>query len=243
MNYNKKQQPQRTNNEDWEDDIVPQSSFQVVGKPLAMSYETNVDETFIHPRQFASLVYILENAGENDHLTINLATGGGALHAVLPILGAMKNTLAHVHVHAASDVASAGTFLLMNAHSVSINDYVTIMCHQCSFGSQGDSHSVETQVVHTAKTGKKLLREIYEDFFSTKEIDAMLTGTTIYLDRDQFIEHYESRMEKREKAQEAAMDEMFAEAEELVGEELKPKRKPRKKTTHKGIEKDVVIEE
>ena len=174
-------------------DLLSLQPFEVLASPQAMSYVVNVFGDFEEPAQFEDIVSILENAGENDHMRINLGTSGGTLHSILPLLGAMENTDCHVHVHACSDVASAGTFLLMKAHSVSINNYVTIMCHQISFGSMGSGNTVETHVLHTMKSSGNLIKDMYHNFFSEDEIARMLTGSDFYMDSDEFLLRYYQR--------------------------------------------------
>ncbi len=138
---------------------------------------------------------VLENANEGDNVRISLTTEGGALHSVLPLLGAMEMTQAHVHVHCCSDVASAGTFLLMRAHSISMNDYVTILFHEVSYGVHGQGSRITDHVKHTTKSSEKLLRDMYQHFFSEEEFEKLFSGKEYIMDKDEFIERYEKRME------------------------------------------------
>ena len=206
----------------YDDEYVNDEPFLLMAKPSGIEYTANIDETFKHPRQFQYIVHAMDNATENDSFVLNLTTCGGALHAVLPLLGAIDSTPAHVHVHACSDVASAGTFLLMKAHSVSMNEYTTVMCHQVSFGSGGSGWNVEKHVEHTLKSSKRLLRDIYKHFFTDAECDQMLTGTDFYMDRDEFITRYEKRGELLEA-------ELTAKIEAMEAEQDKPQRKSRAK--------------
>jgi len=169
--------------------------FQVSGTPTRMAYTVNIDDDFTHPSQFADLVSVLENADEGDHVRISLCTDGGALHSILPLLGAIDMTEAHVHVHAASDVASAGTFLLMKADSVSMNDYVTVMMHEVSFGASGTGSRITDHVAHTLKSSQKIIRDMYQYFFSEDDLGKLLAGKEFYMDREEFIKRYEQRAE------------------------------------------------
>lgn len=214
MNKSKKQTHQ---------DFVAIEPFAVTGFPQNMTYKVDIDDTFDHPRQFAEIVDTLDNAADGDYMCINLTTDGGALHSILPLLGAIENTQCHVHIHAMSDVASAGTFLLMKAHSVSVNDYVTIMCHQVSFGSAGAGNTVATHVAHTMKSSERLIRDIYMDFFNSQEIDKMLSGSDYYMDKTEFIARCELRSQIAQEKHEAMM------AEKQTSQVSKPKRKPVKK--------------
>ena len=184
------------NNNDILQELMKKDIFEVAGKPVAWDYRVNINEDFEHTSQFDDLVAVLEDATENDQIRINLSTNGGSLVAILPLLGAMKETEAHVHVHAASDVASAGTFLLMKAHSVSINDHVTIMCHNVSFGSSGTGSSVASHVSHVLKSTDSLLKEMYYGFFTEQELNNLLSGSDFYMDKEEFILRYEERNSK-----------------------------------------------
>lgn len=179
----------------YDDEVCGIEPFMLTAKPSGIDYRVDIDETFVHPRQFQYIVNAMENATEYDSFQLNLTTCGGALHAVLPLLGAMENTHAHVHVNACSDVASAGTFLLMRADSISMNEYSTIMCHNVSFGSGGSGWNVEKHVEHTLKSSKRLLRDMYRHFFEPHEIEQMLTGTDFYMDKEEFVKRYEKRSE------------------------------------------------
>lgn len=199
-------QPHKTNSNLLQD-LMPDKPFEVMASPIATSYVVNIDEEFEHPSQFADIVHVLENASVGDHMRINLTTPGGALFSILPLLGAMQTTNCHVHVHLASDTASAGTFLPMRADTVSINDYVTVMCHNVTFGSYGTGNTVASHVAHTLNSSEKLLRDMYKHFFSEEELSKMLSGSDFYMDKDEFLIRYEDKI----LAEEAEMDAFMAE--------------------------------
>jgi ATP-dependent protease ClpP protease subunit len=209
-------------NSDLLESLLPKpESFEIVAHPIATSYVVNIDEEFTHPKQFADLVHILEQAGEHDHVRMNITTVGGALNAVLPLLGAMKETLAHVHVHIVSDTASAGTFIVLKADTVSINDYVTFMCHNVSFGSGGQGNIVHDHVNYTVKSSNELLKDMYKGFFTPAEIDRMLSGKEYYMGKDEFLLRYEDKINFEEQEELAA-------ARKLQEESLKALKKPSK---------------
>lgn len=172
--------------------------FLVRGIPNGIRYTVNIDEEFVDTKQFDDIVAVLEEAEENDVFTMNISTVGGALHAILPLLGAMNNARCHVHVHAASDVASAGTLPLLRADSISVNEFTTIMCHQVQFGSGGPGNNVANHVNHTMSLSNRLTRDIYKDFFTDEEIDRMLSGTDFYMDDIEFMARCKRRNEIRE---------------------------------------------
>lgn len=215
-------QKQSRNNND--EDYCMTEPFMLIAKPIGVDYTVNINEAFSHPKQFEYIVHALTNAGEDDYFTLNLTTPGGAIHSVLPLLGAIHDTQAHVHVHVASNVASAGTFLLMAAHSISLNDDVEIMFHQAKFGAWGNMWEVEKQVEYTLRSIKKLMKKYYKYFLTDTEVSTMLTGTEFYMDKEEFIERYQKRAELINLDIDAIVAEI--EAEEAAKAKPAKKRKP-----------------
>lgn len=186
--------------EEKEEQLTP---FLLRAAPIGIRYVVNIDRDFVDTRQFDEVVAILEEASEDDQVTLNISTNGGAVHAILPLLGAMATTKCHVHGHAASDVASAGTFILLRCDSISVNEFATIMCHQVQFGSAGPGNNVLNHVTHTMDLSKRITEDIYKDFLTKEELDKMLSGTDYYMDDVEFME----RCKKRNSIREAQLEE------------------------------------
>lgn len=206
--------------------------FHVTPVPVATVHEVLVDEEFISVRQFEEIVDALENAGPDDAVKIALTTPGGSLAAILPMLNAMNNTAAHVHVDVISDVASAGTFLLMLADSVHINPYSTIMFHNVSYGVAGHAGNVQATVKHYEKMNDSLLSEMYKDFLTEAELKHLKDGLEIYLSPEQCYERLTKRNELRMKQIEQATQEAVSLIQRAdKGESPVPPiaRKPRRK--------------
>jgi ATP-dependent protease ClpP protease subunit len=183
--------------------------FEIMSVPVTFSHRVTINEDFESPSQFEDIVEILDAAGSGDGVFIRLSTNGGAIHAILPLLGAMASTEAHVHVHLESDVASAGTFLAMKADSVSINKHVSVMCHQVKFGSVGQGNHVQDHVAHVMKASKKLCEDMYENFLTPSEMSRMLSGTEFYMDEDEFMNRIETRNKLRDEISEDIPEELL----------------------------------
>ena len=214
-----KSRPRKVDEDDNED-LDKDGVFQVKSTPLATAYVAHINEPFRSVKQFENIVSVLEKAVVGDVLEIKLSTPGGYLHAVTPLISAMASTNAQVYVHAISDVASAGTFLLMMADDVYINPYSTIMFHEVSYGVGGSGHQVEDQVSYVARSSKMLLRDMYSGFLTEAEINALLSGKEVWMDKTEFDARYAARTEQREAQVNSAM-------EALVSQEPAPQ-KPRR---------------
>lgn len=206
-----------------EDDIV--ETFPVFSSPIATAYVATVDEEFLSTKQFNDLVHVLDGAKQGDTVTIFLSTPGGRLESILPLLAAMGRTEATTFVHAVSDVASAGTFLLMQADNVYINPYVTIMFHQASFGYGGSGSSVEAYLSHTSNSCKNIIRDMYKHFFTGAEIEAMLSGKDFYMGKEEFDNRYAKRNKARDAEDEEALEDFLLANAEQVKKATKPKKK------------------
>lgn len=216
--------------------------FEVAAQPTSHVYRVALDEVFEHSSQFAQLVELLEGANESDVFQIRLHTPGGSLDSVYPLISAMKNTEGFIHLHVDSSVASAGTLLMMCAHMVTFNEYVSIMFHNVQYTSYGHGGNVEAQTKHYTQTHEKLIRDLYKDFLDNDEIQKLFYGQEIWMQPEDVY----SRLKMREEKRIAEEEECCRECEQPPVEvpKPKPKRTPRKKkeTPAKQQEFDIVAE-
>lgn len=218
-------------------DVEP---FDVKVAPLNQIYQCTIDDDFTDVRQFATMVDYLNNANMGDIAHIKLSTNGGALHSIIPMIEAMRNTEAHVAMHVESDTASAGTILMMLADEVYINPYTTIMIHTASYGFYGHSGNMEANVTHSTKHIEKLVNEVYEGFLSDSEISRVLDGKEFYLTAEEAMDRFEARAkaraEKDQAEEEAAVEEYLKQLEAAEAKAAKPARKSRAKKEKAVVE-------
>lgn len=177
--------------------------FDVVAQPIAHIYKVTLDEVFEHSSQFAQLVELLEGANESDVFQIRLHTPGGSLDSVYPLISAMKNTEGFIHLHVDSGVASAGTLLMMCAHMVSFNEYVSVMFHNVQYAAYGHGGNVEAQTKHFTQTHEKMIRDLYKDFLTSEEIQKLFYGQEIWMSPQEVHDRLKDREAKRNKKSKA----------------------------------------
>lgn len=173
-------------------DIEP---FEVNASPISTMYQVTINEDFREVAQFENIVGVLDSAVPGDVVKIRLSTIGGALHAIVPLINAMKNTDAHVHVHVEADCASAGTIIMMLADSVFVNEYANIMLHTCQYGYSGHSGNMDAYVKFSTKKIEDFVKEIYYGFLNDDEIKSLLDGKEIWLDDEECHLRFELREE------------------------------------------------
>lgn len=191
-----------------------QEPFTVQASPISQVFRVTIDEEFRDVSQFADIVDVLDSAQEGDVVQIRLSTVGGALHAIIPLINAMKNTEAFIHVHVESDTSSAGTMIMALAHSLYVNEYATTMYHNVQYGVGGHGGNVDAQVSHITASSKKLIRDLYNNLLTPNEIARLEDGLELYMDADEVMDRFEARTAARMKE---------------IAEANKPAKKPRTK--------------
>jgi ATP-dependent protease ClpP protease subunit len=180
------------------------TQFEVKAIPLNQCYQCVIDDVFEEVHQFSELVDYLNNAVEGDVAHIKISTPGGALHSIIPLMNAMRNTDAHIAMHVESDTASCGTILMMLADEVYINPYTSIMIHTASYGYYNHAGNMEAHVNHSTVAIKKLVGEIYKGFLTPEEILRVQDGLEVYLTDEDCYERFKHRNEMRMKEIEQA---------------------------------------
>lgn len=165
-------------------------------------YKIRLNCDISYPEDFNEELNIIENATENDSITIILNTNGGMLDTTIEFLSAMDSADSHIHAHIAGCAHSAGSILFLKAHSWSISKYSTMMIHAPSSGFIGKYSDQFAHMDHFRKWIDKFYRDVYEDFLSDEEITNVLNGTDLWFDSEQLEERLiklsEIRQEKME---------------------------------------------
>lgn len=148
-------------------------------------------------------LFVLGVAEENDTVTIQLNSDGGAHHVGDALLMAMRKCKAPIHVVASGRVASYATFILLQCDSFEISPFCEILCHSPSFGSGGKMADTLQATEFTYKLCEKILNTYYEGFLSKEEINRIVTQKYEHLmDSDEFVERFQRVVEyQMEKAQ------------------------------------------
>lgn len=218
--------------------------FEVESVPVAYSYRCRLNRPFEDISQFSSLIDVLEQATTEDTVLIRLASPGGSLDAIIPVLAAMDSTEASIHCHVDTSIASAATFIMLKGHMITFNRHSDAMLHNIQYGAGGHAGNVEARVNHVQKTGKHLIKEVYKDFIDDNEMQRLFDGLEIYLTADECIERLKSRAEKQQPrvedlSEEQLLEQFLKDNPELVEEES-PKPKKEKRIKVPSTKKSVV---
>lgn len=160
---------------------------------------------------FIAHVSILNQASEDDQVTVQVNSLGGSLGAVDYLLSAMENCEARIRVEATGYLMSAATLIPMYADEIYISDNCEILIHNCSWGNGGKHSDVMEYALYTDKMNKMLLERYYGDMFSPEEMADLYKGKQFYMTNVEYMERYQKQHEIRMKR----FQESYEEAEQL----------------------------
>ena len=91
---------------------------------------------------------------------------------------------------------SAATMVFLCGDVFEVSSHSMFMFHNYSGGTFGKGGEMLDQLKHERIWSEKLLREMYADFLTDKEIDAMLNNKDLWMDGDEVIDRLEKRSKK-----------------------------------------------
>ena len=161
--------------------------------PKGMLYILKFDSAIEDADYYSHFCDVLMTATEEDNITIYFATPGGMQDTAIAIINMMSMCQAPIHGVLLSDASSAGSLLFLECDTHEVGRFVTMLCHQVSYGIGGSQHEIKSHVEHYGKIDDSLTKEIYEGFLTEDEIDAVLRGHQMYLGTEEIMERLVNR--------------------------------------------------
>lgn len=185
---------------------------------VQVKYKCRLYGAYDSSEDFLYTLEVLEMAEEHDIVELHVQGPGGSLDAVITLLHAMDKCKCPVHVIATGSLASAATFPILAADSYELHQFTSFMFHSASFGvAPQKTHDVIEEAIHNWKQCERIIRDMYEGFFTTEELDSMLQGRTFWMDAEEFSTRYEARNELLAAAVEEAKVDKHKEEGQTVG--------------------------
>jgi ATP-dependent protease ClpP protease subunit len=100
---------------------------------------------------------------------------------------------------------SAATLIFLHGHQFEVSPHSMFMFHNYSSGVVGKGGEMYDRLAHEKDWSEKLLREVYSDFLTEKEITSILDNKDIWMDGDEVIKRLKKKvkvMDKKYKQQE-----------------------------------------
>ena len=151
------------------------------------------------PTFYDSVVNLLLTAEEGTKIDFLISSYGGRQDSFLALRGALQVTQAEVTGYLLSEACSAAGMLFLCCHNFVVNEFATLHCHTCSYGSYGKSDDVKQQVEHITRQNERIVRSVYEGILSKEEQDLLIAGREFYFDDIETKKRLQHREEMKSK--------------------------------------------
>jgi ATP-dependent protease ClpP protease subunit len=152
-----------------------------------VDYLVALPEEIGSPSLYSPLIALFAFAEEGDTITLEINNGGGYLSTALQICNAMADCKAHITAILNTEGHSAASLIFLSADSCGVGKYASMLCHEGGTGMMGKPSDVRRQMQHYDKMGERVIRDTYEGFLTTDEIDRILDGLELFLDDKEII--------------------------------------------------------
>lgn len=151
-----------------------------------------------HPEDYIDLCNALRTSRPEDRFILRFNSGGGQVRTGNQILNAINECEAETIGFIEHDCGSMCTFIFLACDTWGVSKYAEWFSHTVSGGNYGKECETFEASQFLRKQTHKRIKEEYSPFLTEAEIQAILTGTDIYLDADEIMERLEVYAEARD---------------------------------------------
>lgn len=174
------------------------------GRPVASVHDYYLSGHIESSEKFIDWFDSIRNCGENDIIRIHINSYGGDLFTAIQMMRVLSETSATVVISVEGACMSAATMIFMCADMYEISPHSMFMFHNYSGGTFGKGGEMFEQLKHERSWSEKLLREVYADFLTEKEIQQMLDNKDLWMDGDEVVVRLEKKAKKVSRSRKAA---------------------------------------
>ena len=150
----------------------------------------------------------IRSAGENDVLKFYINSSGGDLFTAIQFMRVLSDTPATIVVSVEGACMSAATLIFLHGHQFEVSPHSMFMFHNYSSGVVGKGGEMYDRLAHEKDWSEKLLREVYSDFLTEKEITSILDNKDIWMDGDECIKRLKKKVKSVERQMKKAEKEV-----------------------------------
>lgn len=191
--------------EDDEDDSSQKNSLYTITHAQQSSnhFIVRIHSQIGPPSEYASLFNLLDNAGEDDYIVIDINSVGGHMDTAVLLRRAILSCDAHVTARIGITCASAATVIALAADSFELDTLSTFHIHTASLGlGFAKVNDLHAAAEHNIRLIDKFVRQVYEGFLSEDELESVLNGKEMYMSSDDLSERLEGLIQARQEEME-----------------------------------------
>lgn len=165
-------------------------------RAVARVHEFYLSGTIGSADEYVDWFDIIRHASENDVVKVYINSYGGDLFTAIQFMRALGETSATVAVSVEGACMSAATMVFLTADMFEVSAHSMFMFHNYSGGTFGKGGEMLDQLQHERAWSEKLLREVYSDFLTDKEINSMLDNKDLWMDGDEVVKRLKAKAKK-----------------------------------------------
>lgn len=173
-------------------------------KPVAQLHEFYLTGEITSADDYVEWFDAIRHANETDIVKIYINSYGGDLFTAIQFMRVLADTEATVIASVEGACMSAATMIFMCADNFEVTPHSIFMFHNYSGGTIGKGGEMIDQLQHERKWSERLLKEIYQDFMSEEEVEAMLSNKDLWMDGEEVVKRIQAKVLKQQAALEEA---------------------------------------
>lgn len=176
----------------------------VYSRPIAQFHEFYLSGEIDNPENYIEWFQTIRHASENDIIKIYINSPGGDAFTAIQFIRALQETQATIIMSVEGMCASAATMIFLQGDSFEVSEHSAWMIHSYSSGIVGKGHEIHSQAMFDKGWSEKMMRDVYEDFLTEKEIVKVIEGADLWMDGDEVIKRLKARSRKMDKTKEGS---------------------------------------
>lgn len=195
-----------------------------LNQPSRITTQSHSLESFVHvikiyegieqPSDWAEELDVINQAGQDDTIVLDLCTPGGCLSTALLFNRALTSTLAHTVAIIGPECSSAGSVIALSCQEHILDRTSELMCHTSQFGIVGKEVDIFEHVTFSRRRLEKLFNIVYSGFCTQSEINSMIDGKPMYFDGEDLENRLDNLYEYREMMHEIESEERADQGEQ-----------------------------
>lgn len=189
----------RCDYDDEEEDGRKKGPSQAFTKTVGSLHEYYITGDIGEASKYTEWFNQIRHAGKEDAIKLYINSPGGDMFTTIQFIRCMRESGARVIASVEGACMSAATIIFLMADDFEVTPHSMFMFHNYSSASFGKGGEMKDQIKHESAWSEKLLREVYADFLTPSEIDAILANKDIWMDAEEVIKRLNSRKKTLEK--------------------------------------------
>lgn len=166
--------------------VLPSDTYNI--KHGGLVYEFYLSGEIKAPEFYVEWFTLIRNADESDKIKIYINSSGGDLHTAIQFLRVLSETQAEIITSVEGACMSAATIIFLCGDIKEVTPFSMFMFHNYSGGSIGKGNEMYDQAIFERNWSLDLFTQIYSEFLTDEEIEAMLDGKDVWLTSEHVLD-------------------------------------------------------